>query len=96
MATEKIEEYLTIIEVAARLKLSPKSIRNRMSAGVFRCGVHYFSPPGISPRFKWSAVVHWLEVGKEARRNGMSDPIPMARGYYLNYPEKKHALKRHE
>ncbi len=55
------EEYLTINEVAARLKVSPKTIRNKMASGTFRKGVHYFSPKGLRPRFKWSVVQAWLE-----------------------------------
>ena len=60
------EEYLTIAEVAERLKLSPKTIKNKMASGAFRQGVHYFRPPGMQARFKWSAVVQWIEgTGKE-------------------------------
>jgi hypothetical protein len=33
-----VDEYLTIDEVAARLKLKPRSVKNKMSAGVFRMG----------------------------------------------------------
>ena len=39
-----MEEYLTIAEVAARLKIKPKTIKNKMAAGIFRRGVHFFSP----------------------------------------------------
>ena len=56
-----MDEYLTIAEVAARLKLSAKTVRNKIAAGVFREGVHFFRPAGLGPRFKWSAVVAWLE-----------------------------------
>ena len=59
------EEYITIAETAARLKLSPKSVKNKMASGTFKRGIHYFSPAGIGPRFKWSAVVAWLENGRE-------------------------------
>ncbi len=41
------EEYLTIDELAARLKLEPKTIRNKMANGIFIKGVHYFSPDGM-------------------------------------------------
>jgi hypothetical protein len=64
-----VEEYLKIAEVAARLKITPKTIKNKMAAGIFRRGVHYFSPPGIGPRFKWSAVVAWLEESGETARS---------------------------
>ena len=77
------EEYLTISEVAARLKVKPKTVRNKMASGVFRKGVHYFSPPSMGPRFKWSAIVSWLEQGQRQTPSEALDAIPMARGYSL-------------
>ena len=74
------EEYLKIAEVAARLKLSPRTIANKMAAGVFRRDVHYFRPPGLGPRFKWSAVVMWVEQSEEPVADG-DDSIPMPRSY---------------
>ncbi|OGQ81665.1 MAG: hypothetical protein A3F90_01205 [Deltaproteobacteria bacterium RIFCSPLOWO2_12_FULL_60_19] len=85
------EDYLTITELACRLKVKPKTIRNKMSAGVFRKGLHYFSPGGLGPRFKWSAVVAWLEE-QEGPAKDEEDAIPMARGYRMGgYGEKKSA-----
>lgn len=79
-----MEEYLTIAEVAVRLKIKPKTIKNKMAAGIFQRGVHYFSPQGLVPRFKWSAVVTWLEQGDaSSTRENDGDSIPMARGYHL-------------
>jgi hypothetical protein len=68
------DEYLTVAEVAARLKLSAKTIRNRMYAGTWRRGEHWFSRPGIGPRFKWSALVRWLEGGDgpQGREEGLA------------------------
>ncbi len=80
------EEYLTIDELGSRLKLKPKTIKNKMASGIFRRGVHYFSPKGMGPRFKWSAVVAWLEEREREERKataGDEDGIPMPRGYYL-------------
>ena len=77
-----MEEYLTIVELSARLKISRKTVANKMAAGIFRKGVHYFSPPGLGPRFKWSAVVAWLEQSREPEDND-ENSIPMARGYKL-------------
>jgi hypothetical protein len=51
-----------------------------MAAGIFMKGQHYFSPKGIGPRFKWSAVQAWLE-GSDAQA---AEGIPMRRGYNLN------------
>ena len=76
------EEYLTIAEVAARLKVKPKTVKNKMASGLFRKGIHYFSPQGLGPRFKWSAVVAWLEQSLEPITES-AESIPMARGYQL-------------
>ena len=79
-----MDEYLTIAEVATRLKLTAKTIKNKMASGAFRLGVHYFRPPGMQARFKWSAVVTWLEQGQEPTTE--SDSIPMPRSYRLRKP----------
>ena len=78
-----VEEYLTITELAARLKLKPKTVRNKIHAGIFKNGVHYFNPSGMGPRFKWSAIVAWLEHRETGAANNGSTAIPMARGYFL-------------
>jgi hypothetical protein len=52
-----------------------------MAAGMFKRGVHYFRPLGLTPRFKWSAVVEWLERQETTPTDENS--IPMARGYML-------------
>src|SRR5215468_9289687 len=81
------EEYLTIGEVAARLKVAPKTVRNKMASGVFRKGVHYIRPKGFGTRFKWGAVVALLE--SEETGTPDVDAIPMARGYRLGEPQKQ-------
>jgi hypothetical protein len=78
-----MEEYLTISAVATRLGLKPKTVKNKMASGIFRKGTHYFSPPGLGPRFKWSAVVAWLEQSQDPHTGSDDDSIPMARGYQL-------------
>jgi len=80
------EEYLTIAELADRLKLKPKTVKNKMAAGAFRLGVHYFRPPGMQARFKWSAVVTWLEQSEAPATQTESDSIPMPRSYRLRKP----------
>lgn len=72
-----MEEYLKISEVAKRLQLSPKTVKNKMASGIFELGVHYFSPKGLGPRFKWSAIVQWLERSDERVQEIDPDPIPM-------------------
>lgn len=76
------EEYLKIGEVATRLKLSPRTIANKMASGIFKRGVHYFSPAGLGPRFKWSAVVLWLEQGEQTATES-DESIPMLRSSRL-------------
>jgi len=77
------EEYLTIKELSSRLKVRPKTIRNKMASGVFKRGVHFFAPRGLGPRFKWSAIVEWLEEKEEDTTQESNGAIPMARGYFL-------------
>jgi hypothetical protein len=83
------EEYLTLDEVAARLKLNKKTIQNKMAGGIFQKGVHYFRPNGLGPRFKWSAVVEWLEKREKSLTEGGQQSIPMARGYIMPIATKK-------
>jgi hypothetical protein len=64
------EHYLTTAEVARRLRLKTKSLRNKVTAGVFREGEHFFRRRGLGPRWCWDRVVAWLEGdggGKGAR-----------------------------
>lgn len=61
--------YLTVAELAARLKVKPKTIRNKMTTGLFTEGIHYSRRPGLGARFKWSAVVQWMESGDTRRLN---------------------------
>ncbi len=83
------EEYLTISEVAARLKLKPKTLRNKMASGDFIKGEHYHTRKGMRPRFVWSKVVVWLEQAQKETPEEASDPIPMAHRYRLGEPGKK-------
>lgn len=83
------EEYLTIEQLAARLSVKPKTIRNKMANGIFRKGEHFYSPQGLGPRFKWSAVKAWLE--SEAPPGGADEAIDaMARGYVLRTRPVEH------
>jgi hypothetical protein len=73
---EPDDEYLTVAEVAAILKVSSKRVRNLMSCGVFCPGQHFFRRRGIRPRFLRSRVVAWLRD-----KSGVSkETIPMVRG----------------
>ncbi len=83
------QEYLTVEEVAARLKCKPRTVINRMSLGVYRESVHYFRPAGTDKNgkrwhcdalFKWSAVVAWVEAQPADER---SDGVAMSRGVFI-------------
>lgn len=67
-------DYCTIAEVADRLRITAKRVRNMMAAGIFVEGQHFFRRAGLSPRFRWSRVVEWLE----APTVETPDAIPMA------------------
>jgi hypothetical protein len=53
------EEYLTVRQVAERIKYREQTLRNMMSAGVFKRGVHYFKRRRRVV-FVWSSVEQWL------------------------------------
>ena len=56
-----MEEYLTVKELAERIKLAPQTIYNLISLGRFVLGIHYVKPSPKKVLFKWAAVVAWLE-----------------------------------
>ena len=91
------KEYLTIEELARRLSWEERTVKNKMGAGIFQKGVHYFAPKGIRPRFKWQAIVAWLEETQTIateKTAPATDAIPMARGYLLGQRRKKIAATR--
>ncbi len=58
-------EYLTINELAARIKFSRQSIYNLIYKKVLVQQTHYFKPSPRKLLFKWSAMKDWIE-GKES------------------------------
>ena len=74
-------KYLTTAEAAELLRMSNGTLRNKMSAGVFRQGEHYFRRAGSRPLFKRAALEAWIE-GEDVQAPKVT-PIRMARGYYL-------------
>ena len=77
------EQYLTIAEVAAQLKVSPKRVRNLMCAGVFKQGVHFFRPARLGARFKQSALTQYIE-GTDKPQD--SNVIELKKGSVLHIP----------
>jgi Helix-turn-helix domain len=57
-----VPEYLTTAEAAAFLRVTPKTLRNKVGAGIFREGEHFFRRPGLGPRWKREVLVRWLEA----------------------------------
>lgn len=78
-----MNEYLTIKEVAALLKVSPKRVQNMMCGGIFTEGLHFFRPRGLRPRFKATAVQAYVE-GKD--RPQVSNVIELRKGSVLRIP----------
>lgn len=56
-----MNEYLTVDEAAELLRLSRKTVANKMGNGSLPRGVLWFRPHGMPPRFKRAALVEWLE-----------------------------------
>lgn len=54
-------EYLSVRQLAEKIPYSEGAIRNLMSRGVFRLGLHYTKPHG-RPIFAWAAVLEWLKA----------------------------------
>ncbi len=69
-------EYLTTREAGELLRLSPKSLRNKIALGIFREGIHYHTRRGIGLRWIQSALVSWL-AGTD-REEGSDDSLPLA------------------
>lgn len=55
-------EYLTTAEAAALLRVKPRTLRNKVVAGVFREGKHFYRKAGLGPRWKRAALISWLEM----------------------------------
>jgi excisionase family DNA binding protein len=55
------EEYLTVAELAKRIKLSRQTLYNMISSGRFVRGTHYVKPCRKKVLFLWSAIRVWVE-----------------------------------
>lgn len=73
-----VEPYLTDKEVARRLSLSTKTLEKKVRAGDFLESVHYFRRAGMRRRWKWRAVVEWLEGGDGRIQDDRT--VPLASG----------------
>ena len=64
-----MEEYLTTIELSARIKMTPGSIRNLIWKKTLVEGVHFVKPGGRKLLFIWSKCEAWLH-GAEPTLSG--------------------------
>jgi hypothetical protein len=78
-----VEQYLTIAETAAQLKVSPKRVRNLMCVGVFKQGVHFFRPARLGARFKQSALTQYIEGNEKQEQTNV---IQLKKGSVLRIP----------
>jgi len=62
--TPTSKPYLSIAELAQLTPWTDQAIRTMISRGIFREGVHYFYV-GRRPVFKWTAIVGFIERGKQ-------------------------------
>ena len=69
------DDYLTTAEAGRFLRYAPKTLRNKIAAGIFLEGVHFVQKRGSQKRWKRSALVAWLE-GTETTET--ADEIPLA------------------
>ena len=60
------ESYVTIEAVSELLSVDLKTVRNKISAGTLKKGVHWFNPRRLRPRFKRSAIVQWVEESEKS------------------------------
>jgi hypothetical protein len=49
--------YLTTAEASAFLRIAPKTLRNKVAAGIFLEGEHFYKKPGLGRRWKREALV---------------------------------------
>jgi hypothetical protein len=89
MTPSVVEEFLTLEQLASRLGYEPKTVQNKMAAGIFKRGIHYSSAPGLPILFRWQAIIvmySWTSESKLAASDCDSSetrPGQMARKYVV-------------
>ena len=59
--TDSQQEFLTVSELAQRIKYSPQTLYNMISSKKFVKGQHYIKPSRRKILFIWSGILVWLE-----------------------------------
>jgi hypothetical protein len=73
---DNTETYLTTVELAARIKYDPRTIRERLKDSVLLEGIHYFRPfGGRKILYIWEAIQRDM-----VRLSRIRTAIPLARG----------------
>jgi excisionase family DNA binding protein len=69
------EEYLTVDELAARIKFSRQTLYNLIHKGTFVRGRHFLKPTPKKILFKWSAIQAWMGEEHIAVDESFEHPI---------------------
>lgn len=72
-------EYLSVKQLASRIPYREHTIRNLISAGEFREGLHYYKRRG-RVMFSWPAMQAWVEQHDAAQPGA----IPLVRSRYAH------------
>lgn len=86
-----MEMYLTVDELASRIKFSKQSIYNFIYKKTFIMGKHYFKPTPKIILFKWSEIQAWIEKPADA---SIETPENKPAGQNSHYEKpKSHSAK---
>jgi len=55
-----MENYLTVNELGAMIRMAPQTIYNKIHKKEFILGIHYLKPSRKKILFKESAIIDWL------------------------------------
>lgn len=64
-----MEEYLTVRELSARIKMAPQTVYNKIASKKqqeFILGIHYIKPSPKKILFKWSEIEKWMSKKSQA------------------------------
>jgi hypothetical protein len=71
-----MEQYLTTIELSARIKMTPGTIRNLVWKKILKKNIHYVKPTPRKLLFLWSRIEDWLFNRSDCLPNGIPEKDP--------------------
>ena len=71
-----MEEYLTVDELAARIKYSRQSLYNLIHRGTLVLGKHFLKPTPKKILFKWSEIHLWMGDDGKASEESVATKAP--------------------